>query len=429
MSLDASAVLDDIVRTAAIHTKSRVVVAFSGGLDSSVLLHLVASQSRLAVRAIHIDHGLQGAQPEWLAHVRAFCAALGVTLETTALALTPQPGDSIEAVARDARYRALRAACAADELLLLAQHQDDQAETLLLQLLRGAGPAGLAAMPRLAPFGATQLMRPLLDLPRDALEAYAANENVAWFDDPSNADNRFDRNYLRNSIMPGVVARWPGAAKTLARAAGLQSAAMNILNQQAAADARYVNLQAAHLCIARLQTLPVERRANLLRFALSAQRLEPPPSRRLASILAMCANESGRGEVRWANVSVRRYRDTLYLLASLPPEPHEDTQLTVNGDGRVELPGGLGQLNITGSSALEPLGMVVRFRRGGERARDAAGHPSRSLAQWFQARGIPPWERSRTPMLFAGEALVAIGESTLAGECPEAQGLRVEWRR
>ncbi|MEO0345043.1 MAG: tRNA lysidine(34) synthetase TilS [Pseudomonadota bacterium] len=408
MPLDPVALCDGIDRTAATLGKRRLAIAFSGGLDSTVLLALVSSGSDLPLRALHVDHGLQGNQPEWRAQVVANCDERDVSLRVLDARVTIEPGDSVEAAARDARYAALSAAVDDDELLLLAQHRDDQAETVLLQLLRGAGPAGLAAMPAVAELGASHVMRPLLGVARETLRDYAQAHALRWFDDPSNANDRFDRNYLRREVMPLLRERWPGLATTLARAADWQAEADQLASALAASDARRFAPQPARVDLSRWSALPPERQRNLLRFLCRARSLSTPPARRLTSLQALATGDTPRGAVRWPGGEARRYRNWLHLSPPLPPPPEATWCGVPDGTGAVTLPEPYGRLNYN-RDALDAGAIQCRFRQGGERVRrDPDGH-SAPFAAWCQREGVAPWLRLRLPLTFVGDALAVIG--------------------
>ena len=212
---------------------ARFWLAYSGGCDSHVLVH-AAAQLRAVVaerifHVVHVDHGLQTASAEWARHCAAVCEELALPFTLLRVDARGSLGESPEAAARHARYRALASLMQAGDCLLTAHHQDDQAETLLLQLLRGGGPHGLAAMPALSPFAAGMHARPMLTFSREELRRYAQRHALQWIDDPSNADSGFDRNYLRNSVMPVLRERWPAVARVLARGAGHQAEAAQLL--------------------------------------------------------------------------------------------------------------------------------------------------------------------------------------------------------
>ena len=267
----------------------RLWIAYSGGLDSHVLLHAAAGlreRLQLDLCAVHIHHGLLPDADAWTAHCARVCAELGVSLSVRRLALRPGAGASLEAVAREARYAAFRALLQPGERLATAQHRDDQAETLLLALLRGAGVHGLAAMPARAPLGAGVLLRPFLALPRTALADYAEAHGFAWVEDPSNADLAHDRNRLRHAVIPLLRERWPALDRTLARSAAYCAEAAELLD--ASADELLAGLAADlpnALSIRRLRTLDDARRRLVLRRWLRRQGLPLPDSDRLRLIV------------------------------------------------------------------------------------------------------------------------------------------------
>ena len=232
--LDSASLLEKLTSLSPLRN---YLVAFSGGMDSHVLLHLLTSlkqqNTELSVRAVHIHHGLQDVADSWPKHCQTICDGLAIQLDTFYLDLTLQPSESLEAVARQGRYQALQGALQKDEVLLTAHHQRDQAETLLLQLFRGAGVQGLAAMPAVTDFGKGLHIRPLLDESYQSLQAYAQQNKLDFINDPSNKDNSFDRNFLRNQILPQLREHWQGLDKTLSRAAHIQSETKTLLDQRA----------------------------------------------------------------------------------------------------------------------------------------------------------------------------------------------------
>src|SRR6187399_3693926 len=197
--------------------KPRVVLAFSGGVDSTVLAHLLVKQRRKlgGLRLLHVDHGLQPASAEWSRHCARMARTWRVPFVSLRARIEHQKGESPEAAARDARYELLASAMQPGEVLVTAQHRDDQAETLLLQLLRGAGVSGLAGMPSVAAFGAGLIARPLLHVSRAEIESAARKAHLRWIEDPSNADTRYSRNFVRQRLMPLIREHWPGADKAL----------------------------------------------------------------------------------------------------------------------------------------------------------------------------------------------------------------------
>ena len=273
-------------------------VAFSGGCDSTALLAALAGLPRppRALRALHIDHRLQPHSRRWSWHCRRIARRLRVPLSVRTANIARVRGESLEATARTARYRLLGAALAEGEVLLTAHHQDDQLETVLLQLLRGAGAAGLAAMPALAPFGSGLLVRPLLSVPRAALGDWVRAQGLTWVEDESNAQLRPDRNYLRARVLPVVRARWPSAAATVSRSARHLAEAQRLLDALAEADAGRAS-SGPMLSAKVLRRLPPERRRNALRFWISAAGFLAPPASRLDEIAGApryCRHLSGR---------------------------------------------------------------------------------------------------------------------------------------
>jgi tRNA(Ile)-lysidine synthase len=425
----------------ALAPSGRLWVAFSGGLDSHVLLHALArSAAGGAVRAIHIDHGLQFESPAWAEHCHAVCRQLGVELVTRPVEARPQPGESPEAAARRARYAAFSALLEPGDLLLTAHHQDDQAETLLLQLLRGAGPRGLAAMPEVAPLGAGRLARPLLETTRAELHAYARSEGLEWVEDPSNRELRYDRNFLRHEIMPRLRERWPAAGAVLARSAGHFAETSALLEQVAHDDAAHAQGGCSGtLSVSALLGLSLARRRNLLRHWLRRRGFGVPDTSRLQSILdnVLTARADAVPQVAWTGCEVRRYRDDLYAMAPLGPAP----AAPIPWDPRrpLDLPDGLGRLEAvpaTGrgvrADVLSRGPLTVRFRRGGERCRPAPGAADRTLKNLLQETGVPPWLRARMPLLYAGETLVAVADRWVCAPCGAVEhesGVEIRWQR
>ena len=416
----------------------RLVVGYSGGVDSHVLLHSLAThrdrwpERRLA--AIYVDHELRAASAAWGEHCGEVCRALAIPFHTLRVNARPAPGDSPEAAARRARYAALAAELGPDAALLTAHHRDDQAETLLLQLLRGAGPHGLAAMPAAAQLGQGWLLRPLLDLDRADLLAYAREHGLRWIEDASNADAGFDRNYLRHHVLPLLRERWPAVNRTLARSARWCAETADWLDQEAAADlARVVTHRPDGLYIPVLGELSEPRQRNLLRYWLRQRSLPVPDHRQLGHILhdVLTANSDRQPCIHWPGGEVRRYRDTLYAMP--PLAPHNARQRFVwrpgaNGYPPLALPG-IGALvwrETVGvglrQSALADAALTVRFRQGGEHFRPVGRHHGQELKKLLQEAGIPPWERERSPLVYRGEALLAVVGLGVAAEGAAAPG-------
>jgi tRNA(Ile)-lysidine synthase len=393
----------------------KLCVAYSGGIDSTALLALAAPLRRrhhCQVRALHIHHGLQAEAEQWAQAAAARCRSLRIRLSVQRVQVQRQRGDSPEAAARAARYAAFAAELAPGELLLLAQHQDDQLETVLLQLLRGSGPAGLAAMSALAPCGAGQLVRPLLGVRRAQLEALVREQALSWSEDPSNRALNFDRNYLRHRVLPAMLERWPAAAATVSRSAGLMAEAQQALEQHSdALLAQAIDGEALSVPILRRFSAP-ERRLVVRRY-LRARALPLPDQRRLLEITGAVLNARADGHtcVRYREVEIHRFGAQLLARRRLPALTANaltwrwanEPRLTLAGAGTLEL-----KPEVHGPIDLQALPdeLTVRFRQGGERLAMPHGHSS--LKHLLQERAVPPWLRARVPLIYAGEQLIAV---------------------
>ena len=420
-------------------------MALSGGLDSTVLLDLCHALRRerpeLQFAAAHIHHGLQREADDWAAFCAEACRALDIPLTISHVDARPMRGDSPEAAARYARYAALSDLLGTGDTLLTAQHQDDQAETLLLQLLRGAGVAGLAAMPEQAVFGPGFLARPLLDYCRAELAEYAQERRLRWIDDPSNSDNRFARNYLRREIMPVLRARWPGADRALARSAAHCAEAKCLLDELGAELLQHVSGDTPGvLVIARLAELPAERQRLVLRHWLSARGCPLPSTAILERIRTeVCGAAPDRQPlVTWNDVEIRRFRGLVHLCKSAPDfDPSWETEW--DGQSPLALPPNNGRLFVErlpgpGLNQLQwGRGRItVRYRRGGESLRLADRSGSRHLKKLLQEAGVPGWERNRLPLIYIDSALAAVADrwidEAFNGDAAAAN-VRIRWDR
>ena len=393
-----------------------VLVGFSGGLDSTVLLHWLAqsaAQRDAGVRAVHVHHGLQPAADAWAQHCQAICTAWKIELQVIGVDVARDSGHGLEAAARHARRDAFARALRPDEQLALAHHRDDQAETFLLRALRGSGVDGLAAIRSEAPFATGTVWRPLLQVPRAALLAYAQSQALQWVDDPSNASDEADRNFLRLHVLPLLQQRWPQADAAFARSAALCAQAQQLLDVSDQDALRRCSLAPGVLDGTRLLRLPRERRARLLRQWVRNCGLPPLPAAGVEAIerdLLPAAHDAD-AQFAWQGARIRRWRSELHLLsATLALPPH----WSVHWDGRapLALPDG-GQLELVGASQLAtPL--QVSARRGGERIQLPGRSHSHALKDLLQQRGLPPWQRRQLPLLFDGEVLMAAGDRVIA---------------
>jgi tRNA(Ile)-lysidine synthase len=362
--------------------------------------------------ALYVDHGLQAAATAWGEHCAQVCRALNVPFRVLQINARPAPGESPEAAARRARYAALAAELSPDSALLTAHHRDDQAETLLLQLLRGAGPHGLAAMPAVSRLGQGWLLRPLLNVDRAELLAYARAHDLQWIEDASNQDTGFDRNYLRHRVLPLLRERWPAMNRTLARSARRCAETAAWLDEEAAVDrTRVATDRPDGLSIPALRELSELRQRNLLRYWLRQLNLPIPDARQLHQILrdVLTAAIDRNPCVHWPGAEVRRYRDVLYAMS--PLRPHDARQRFIwradaEGWPPLELPG-VGRLELRKTvdeglcaEVLAGGALIVSFRQGGERFRPIGRAHSQELKKLLQEAGIPPWERDRLPLVY-----------------------------
>lgn len=387
-------------------------VAFSGGMDSTVLLYalvrLAQQHSLPKLRAIYIHHGLQAAAQAWPVHCQQICAELQIPLDVIEVNVASTA--SVERAARDARYSAFAQNLRVNEVLLMAQHLDDQAETVLFRLLRGAGVSGLRGIPAERVLAAGHLVRPLLGISQQDLRRYAQQQHLQWIEDPSNASDDFDRNYLRRQIIPALQARWPSLRTTLQRSTEHMQEAQQLLDELAELDLQgaqavvqlpWLLLPSLNLSFIRGLTLP--RQKNLLRYWLAAFTL-PPDSAHWQSWQTLRDAKIDANPIwRLQNGALLRSQDNVFWLPEHwlqePPELH----ITITAAGRYELPGN-GCLTITGE-LVAPL--HIRYRQGAEHLFiEGRGH--RDLKRLLQEQGVPVFIRSRLPLVFQQEQLLAI---------------------
>jgi tRNA(Ile)-lysidine synthase len=415
----------------------RWLVAFSGGIDSTVLLHLLAQIERLAaIVAVHVDHGLHHDSAQWTAHCARGAERLGVGFISRRIDLTGQAQAraagrmSREAAAREARYAALAEWVEPEDVLLTAHHADDQLETVLLRLLRGTGVRGLTSIHRLRPCGRGWLARPLLAFTRAEIRAEAERLGLDWLEDPSNRDLRFDRNYLRTECLPPLLARWPRAGVLASRLADQMAEAETVLEDMAASDLAHGE-DPERIDIAALRTLSAPRLNNALRFAVRRLGLPVPSAVQLTELSAvLAAREDAETLVRWPGAEARVYRGHLYLLAPRAAASTSGGRLQVGQALRLAQ----GELKLVGTTdygipdrwARE--GLRVAFRQGGERFEPSPGRCRKTLKHWFQDEAIVPWMRQAVPLLYRGDRLVAVADLSLAANLPQAPNDAPFWR-
>lgn len=416
--------IEAVLRHIPAHLRHRpLFVAFSGGLDSTVLLHLLSrlreTGALATLSAVHVHHGLQPQADRWAEHAEETCRKLGIPLIVEQIQVDPM-GEGIESAARKARYAALARHLEQGGALVTAHHRDDQAETFLLQLMRGAGVRGLASMPVMAPFAGGWHLRPLLDIGRETLHAYALAHGLHWIEDPSNADPRHARNLVRHHIFPVLHTHWPKAEATLALAARRMAVTEELLGDLGRLDlAAARSDQVDRLDAMELARLPDQRLLNAVRTWLIELGLSLPPEPRLAEIRRMLdARADALPVIRWPGGELRRWRQGLYALRERTSPPDSRFTRTWQPDTVMDCPE-LGWRVIPhktmGSglrlTSIPSEGLVMRLRQGGERIRVTGQTHHQSLKNLFQASSIQPWERERLPLFFIGDRLVQVGES------------------
>jgi len=385
-------------------------VAYSGGMDSHVLLTTIAYAKQaldLKVSVIHINHQLSPQSNQWADHCRKISAALSLPFYTHAIQVTHLKETGLEAAAREARYAAFKLVLQPDDVLLTAHHQDDQVETFLLQLFRGAGVKGLSAMPKLKALGQAWHARPFLSHTRAELNQYASQHKLCWIEDESNQNQNLARNYLRATIVPQLVRHWPKASIAVDRSAR-HCAEMQSLHEEFMMDLLQdiQEKDSDGLLIPQLLTHSKSKQRAILRFWIQQQGYPLPSEKKLLTIQQslLTAQPDRFPLVKWKQTEMRRFRDRAYLMPTL--SPHEATLSVVwpAGETQLELPG------IARFSLIEnlPEPITIRFRQGGE----CLFLPARgnlSLKNLFQEWGVPTWLRARLPLIFMQEKLVGVG--------------------
>lgn len=417
----------------------RFVVAYSGGVDSHVLLHAMAGLGRgkSGLLAAHVDHGLHEDSERWSRICVSTATKLGVPITLLKVDERPPSGESIESWARRRRYRLLQTVMGRGDVLLTAHHRDDLAETALLHLFRGAGPHGLASIPGRQAFGPGLLVRPLLHVTRAEISDYAATHRLDWIDDPSNEDDRYDRNYIRRHVLTVIERRWPAVAARIAHVATLQQQAAACLD--AAADAILdpaASVDSVWLPLVVLGGVDGEMQRWVLRRWIVRAGFPIPDAVHLHEMQRLIrARQDAEPCVSWKRAELRRYRDQLTLRwARAIPDCDIDYPWDMRGP--LTLPTGVLSAEIVVGSGLNAemvaaRRVVVRFRRGGERCRPLDRARGQSLKRLFQEWGVPAWQRAETPLVFIGDELAAVADRCIcrpfavrAGEA----GWQLRWR-
>lgn len=425
-----------------LNPNQKVLLALSGGLDSTVLMHLLAESKKslsFELYALHVHHGLSANANDWAAFCLNQCEKLGIPLQVVYVKVDIDSPLGLEAAARALRYEALfscklnsdDATNAKPDYIVTAHHQDDQAETLLLQLFRGAGVKGLASMA--AVDSVKGLLRPLLGLPRQLLQEYAELHHLAWCEDESNDDTQYERNFVRHEVLPMLEKRHHAIKSVLARAASHLAEANHLLNDLAAIDTEPLLVNNS-LCLIGLSALATTRAKNSLRWWFANNQLAMPTSEHLDEVLQqlLYAKQDANINIVLQNLTLKRYQNRGYL----SPQQHAQVfDLVWNGEPELTLPNG-GQLvfkQVIGAGLALKFGMTklrITHRAGGERFKPNALRPTRTLKHLLQEANIPPWRRETMPLVYWQDTLAYVPEIGIAHELQaigQEPGIEITW--
>ena len=417
-----------IEQTIASCTDRVIWVAYSGGVDSHVLLHLLASSKDLPIhclKAIHIDHSLHDRSAQWAMHCEKVANNLGVDFQSIKVEVLNSHAMGVEAAARKVRYQAIAEKLSAQDIVLTAQHQEDQAETLLLQLLRGAGPKGLSAMSSLSSLGEGKMVRPFLNTDQVEIMAYAREHKLEWVDDPSNTNNQFNRNYLRHEVWPVIIKRWPSASRLLSRSAKHCAEADTLLADLAKLDLAAVlgKKSKNSLTIDGLLSLSAERCKNLLRYFIVFHQFSLPSATMLQRIIdEVCLSaEDSMPMIQWPGIQIRRYRGEIFFLKPQKIVNTSQTFLCKTPEGLKLFEGCILTWLVVKNRGISQVmfndGLRVGFREGGEKIKLHGHQHHKSLKTLWQEWAVPPWERDRIPLLFYDNELIAVVGYGLSESC------------
>ncbi|WP_167367194.1 tRNA lysidine(34) synthetase TilS [Solemya elarraichensis gill symbiont] len=401
----------------------RFLLALSGGVDSIVLLDALVAirQSLLPAQfiAVHVNHQIHPHAAAWADQCQQVCDSHDVELSILTVEVGKEDGP--EASARQARYDAIAGIMEPGDVLLSAHHLDDQAETLLLNLMRGSGLRGLAGMPLLRPFTDGWLMRPLLDCSRQQLLEYAEKRELEWIDDPSNLDESLDRNFVRHSVIPLLQQRWPAASDSLATSAGLLQESDELLGKQVEEELAVCMNEQACLLLPKLLEHDKKMQAMLVRKWCESRGFASLPRARLYELLKQLKATGDRQPVfTWSDLFIGRHTDRL-IAHQLLPQHDIRWRTQWNGNEPLQLPADLGILRSTGNQFDMPL--EVGFRCGGERLLQGGMH--RDLKTVFNTHDVPAWLRERIPLLFRGGELIAVADI----QAGDSAGIQISWER
>ena len=434
------------------HDAKNLYVAYSGGLDSHVLLHAIASLvGANRVIAVHVNHQLSSNANKWQRHCEEQCSALGVNL-VCELVDVSSTGSGLEQAARKARYDTFEKLLKKNDLLILAHHADDQAETILYRLFRGSGIKGISGIPETRSLGDGKLFRPLLDFSRADLESYASTHDIKWVEDESNQEIVFDRNFIRHKVLPVVTDRWPELVSQLSRSAKIYGEAGHLLNVLAEQDLKSMREKSERvgwsISIDMFKRLEKSRQKNLIRHWVAEHKMPLPPYNVLDALLnqMLLSSIDAQPLVSWSGVELRRFNKKLYLFsADFDNSSHiidrkkgisSPAQLSISWDGfnKILLPNNsslstkissVGGLKIHKKNIIE-----IRFRAGGERCKPFGRSGTNTLKKLFQEHNLEPWLRNKVPLVYVDGTLAAVGDLWVCDDffaLTDETGVELKW--
>ena len=417
------------------------IVAYSGGVDSHVLLHacsmLIETRPSLNIGAVYIDHDLHEKSSQWRLHCEAVSKQLSIPFNSIKVDARDVNNDGPEQAARKARYGAFEKLVKQGVVLFTAQHQDDQSETLILQLLRGCGIDGLAAMPKIDTFSNGHLVRPFLELEKSSIMAYADYHKLTWVEDPSNIELDYNRNYLRHSVIPIIKERWPAFAKTTARTASHCAESSEVLDKYLV---QYIDAQEPRILdISSLLLRDGSEQKVIYRYWLKCNNVTMPSSKILNEMVEGVVNAINDKSpvLRWNNLEVRRHQQCLYLLNVLPSISIGD--VTCWTGNKCSLPHSAGELEVlptVGEGVSKDVwassAITVRFRQGGEKLKIEGREGTKRVKKLLNEQSVPVWVRQRIPLIYINDELAAVAGYWIDASFiakPNQQGYQIEWRQ
>jgi tRNA(Ile)-lysidine synthase len=416
---------------------SRYIVAYSGGMDSTVLLHALKSiDDDTPIIALYVNHQVNDESNEWSEFCNTNADSLGINFSAYKVDVDFNSGKGAEASMRDARYKIFRDFIKEGDWLLTAHHLNDQTETLLLNLFRGSGPHGLSGINNFRNFSNGKLVRPLLSVDQKYLRDYAEKENLNWIDDPSNKDNNLDRNFLRNNIIPKLEDRWISLNKRLSKVTQLANESKLHLVDLAKIDLDRVGLIDCY-DLDRYRKLSGSRQRNLLRYSVDKMSLPSPPYNQLIEITKTIVNSglNSNPVVSWSGVDIRRYQNQLYLLPQIATNDTLKKLKIYPNDEYISLGSGMGAISLEPSTnfgidiEIANQGLLIVFREGGENIRPVNSNHNRKLKKLLQDKQIFPWMRDKIPILMLGDEIVCVADFWIAEKFSKLHGYNFKWHQ